>query len=74
MDIRISAVEEIVKNGNDIISGYFRGKFSDVLKAVKVNRSTVKKNMWQKMRTDHSTEPRKHGDGSIRKNTQYNRY
>ena len=30
MDIGTSAVEEIVKNGSDIISGYFRGKFSDV--------------------------------------------
>ena len=32
MDIRTSAVQESVKNGSDIISRYFRGKFSDVLK------------------------------------------
>ena len=32
MDIGTSAVEEIAKNGSDIISGYFRGKFSDVSK------------------------------------------
>ena len=32
MDIGASAVEEIVKNGSDIISNYFRGKFSDVSK------------------------------------------
>ena len=32
MDIRTSAVEEIVKNGSDIISGYFRGKLSYVSK------------------------------------------
>ena len=32
MDIGTSAVDEIVKNGSDIISGYFRGKFSDVSK------------------------------------------
>ena len=44
MDIRTSAVEEIVKNGSDIISGYiyFRGKYSDVSKAVKLSRSKVK--------------------------------
>ena len=44
MDIRTSAVEEIVKDDSDIISGYiyFRGKYSDVSKAVKLNRSKVK--------------------------------
>ena len=44
MDIRTSAVEEIVKNGSDIISGYmyFWGKYSDVSKAVKLSRSKVK--------------------------------
>ena len=44
MDTRTSAVEEIVKNGSDIISGYiyFRGKYSDVSKAVKLSRSKVK--------------------------------
>ena len=43
MDIRTYAVEEIVKNGSDI-SGYiyFRGKYSDVSKAVKPSRSEVK--------------------------------
>ena len=44
MDLRTSAVEEIVENGSDIISGYiyFRGKYSDVSKAVKLSRSKVK--------------------------------
>ena len=44
MDIRTSAIEEIVKNGSDIISGYiyFRGKYSDVSKAVKLSRNKVK--------------------------------
>ena len=44
MDIRTSAVDEIVKNGSGIISGYiyFRGKYSDVSKAVKLSRSKVK--------------------------------
>ena len=35
VDIGTSAVEEMVKNGSDIISGYFRGKFSDVSKPSK---------------------------------------
>ena len=43
MDIRTSVVEKIVKNGSDIISGYFCGNFSDVLKAVNISRSMVKK-------------------------------
>ena len=30
MDMRISVVDEIVKHGGDIISGYFSGKLSDV--------------------------------------------
>ena len=34
MDLRTSAVEEIVKNDSDIISGYFGGKFSNISKAV----------------------------------------
>lgn len=53
-------VDEIVKNGGDIIFGHFPGKFSDVSKAVKVSRSTVEK-IFQQMRTDHSIEPCKHG-------------
>ena len=32
-----------MKNGSDIISGYFCGNFSDVLKAVNTSRSMVKK-------------------------------
>lgn len=45
MDIRTSVVDEIVKNGGDVISGYFRAKCSDVSKAVNVSKSTVKINM-----------------------------
>ena len=43
MDLRKSAVGEIVKNGTDVVSGYFLGKFSDVSKAVKVDSCTVNK-------------------------------
>ena len=45
VDIRTLAVEEIVKNGSDIISGYiyFLGKYSDVSKAVELRRSKVKR-------------------------------
>ena len=45
LDIRTLAVEEIVKNGSDIISGYiyFLGKYSDVSKAVELRRSKVKR-------------------------------
>ena len=44
MDIRTSAVDEIVKKVSEIISGYiyFRGKYPDVSKAVKLSRSKVK--------------------------------
>ena len=45
MDIGTSAVEEIVKNGRDIISGYFRGQNVNFLifrKAVKPCRGKVK--------------------------------
>jgi len=45
LDMRTSVADEIVKNGGDIISGYFPGRFSDVSKAVKVSTTTVKKNM-----------------------------
>ena len=49
MDIRTSAIGEIVKNGSDI-SGYiyFRGKYSDVSKAVKPTRSKVKLGSYRK--------------------------
>ena len=52
MDIRTSEVDEIVKKGSNIISGYiyFRGKYPDVSKAVKLSRSKVKKYV-AKMRT-----------------------
>ena len=71
MDKRTSAVEEIVKNGSDIISGYiyFRGKYSDVSKAVKLSRSLLNKYMAKN--AYHSIELGKHARGAIRKNTQY---
>ena len=43
MDIWTSAVDAVVKNCGDIISGYFLGEFSDDSKLVQVSRSTVKK-------------------------------
>ena len=45
MDIRASAIEEIVKNDSDIISGYFRGKCSNVSKTVKFKPRPNDRNM-----------------------------
>ena len=40
-DLRTLIVDEIVRNGGDIYTGYFPGKFSDVVNAFKVSRNTV---------------------------------
>ena len=61
-DLRKLIVDEIVRNGGDINSGYFPGKFSDVANALKVSRTTVK-NIWQRLHMELTNEPRQHGGG-----------
>ena len=59
-DLRKLIGDEIVRNGGDINTGYFPGKFSDVANAFKVSRTTVK-NIWQRLHLERTTEPREHG-------------
>jgi len=44
-------------------TGYFPDKFSDVANAFKVSRNTVI-NLWQRLHTEHTTEPRRNGGGN----------
>ena len=62
-DLRTLIVDEIVRNGGDIYTGYFPGKFLDVANAFKVSRNTVI-NLWQRLHTEHTTEPRRNGGGN----------
>ena len=48
--------DEIVRNGGDINTGYFPGKFSDVA-------SSTVKNIWQRLHMERTTEPRRRGGG-----------
>ena len=41
-DLRILIIDEIVRNGGNINTGYFPGKFSDVENTFKVSGNTVK--------------------------------
>ena len=61
-DLRKLIVDEIVRNGGDINTGYFPGKFSDVANAFKVSRTTVE-NIWQRLYMERTNEPRQHGGG-----------
>ena len=62
-DLRTLIVDEIVRNGGDIYTGYFPGKFSDVANAFKVSRNTVI-NLCQRLHTEHTIEPRRNGGGN----------
>ena len=68
-DLRKLIVDEIVRNGGDINTGYFPGKFSDVANAFKVSRTTVK-NIWQRLHMERTNEPRQHGGGKNNNLTQ----
>ena len=61
-DLRKLIVDEIVRNGGDIYTGYFPGKFSLVANAFEVSRTTVK-NIWQRLHMERTTEPRRLGGG-----------
>ena len=52
-DLRKLIVDEIVRNGGDINTGYFPGKFSNVANAFKVSRTTVK-NIWQRLHMERT--------------------
>ena len=59
-DLRKLIVDEIVRNGGDINTGYFPGKFSNVANAFKVSRTTMK-NIWQRLHMERTNKPRQHG-------------
>ena len=50
-DFRTLIIDEIVRNGGDIHSGYFPGQFSDIAKVFKVSKQTVK-NVWLRLHMD----------------------
>ena len=62
-DLRTLIVDEIVRNGGDIYTGYFPGNFAGVANAFKVSRNTVI-NLWQRLHTEHTIEPRRNGGGN----------
>lgn len=64
-DLRTSMVDEIaVRNGRDhATKGYFPGRFSDVANVFKVSRSCVE-NVWRRLHTDGTVEPRKNAGGN----------
>ena len=47
-DFRKSIVDELVRNGGDVNTGYFPGRFSDVANNMKVARSCVEK-VWMRL-------------------------
>ena len=59
-DFRKLIVDEIVRNGGDINTGYFPGEFSNVANAFKVSRTTVE-NIWQRLHMERTNKPRQHG-------------
>ena len=62
-DLRTSIVDEIVRNGGNTTTGHFPGRFSDVANVFKVSRSCVE-NVWRRLHTDGTVEPRKHAGGN----------
>ena len=70
-DLQTLTVDEIVRNGGNINTGYFPGKFSDVANTFKVSGNTVKKkNGQQRLHTERTIEPRRHGGGNTSNLTQ----
>ena len=62
-DLRTSIVDEIIRNGGDIHTGYFPGRFSDVANHFRVSRSCVE-NLWRRLHKDRTIEPKRHGGGN----------
>jgi len=57
-DFKRSIVDDIIRNGGDVVSGYFPGQFSDVANSLKVSRETVK-NIWKRLHSDGTIDPRR---------------
>ena len=68
-DLRTLIVDEIVLNGGNINTGYFPGKFSGVANTFKVSGNTSK-NVWQRLHTERTIEPWRHGGGNTSNLTQ----
>ena len=59
-ELRTLIVDEIIRNGGDVNTGYFPGRFTDIANALKVSRSCVE-NVWMHLHTDRTVEQRQHG-------------
>ena len=62
-DFRASIIDEILRNGGDIHTGYFPGRLEDVAKRFKVSSSCVE-NLWGCLSRERTIEPRRHGGGN----------
>ena len=62
-DFRESIIDEILRNGGDIYTGYFPGRFENVAKQFKVSRSCAE-NVWRRLCRERTIEPRRHGGGN----------
>ena len=62
-------IDEILRNGGDINTGYFTGPLQDVAKRFKVSRSCVG-NLWGRLSRERTIEPRRHGIGNLTNLTQ----
>ena len=60
---RASIINEILRNGGDIHTGYFPGRLEDVAKWLKVSRS-CEENLWGRLSREHTIKPRRHGRGN----------
>lgn len=63
IDLRRSIIDEIVRNGGDIHSGYFAGQFSEVARKYRVSISCVTK-LWHRMHEERTLEAKKKGGGN----------
>ena len=62
-DFQASIIDEILRNGGDIHTGYFPGRLEDIAKWFKVSRGCVE-NLWGHLSREHTIEPRRHGGGN----------
>ena len=62
-DLRESIINEILRNGGNIYTGYFPGRCENVAKQFKVSR-TCAENVWRCLCRECTIEPRQHGGGN----------
>ena len=55
-DFRESIIDEILRNGSDIYTGYFPGRFENVARQFKVSRSCAE-NVWRRLCRERTIEP-----------------